>query len=206
MIGPAPDNPSQSILNAKDYYANIKIPDTWETLEDFFNWFILDAKMPLMIPWNAPITVGDDFTAISIFRKGIYQVELFLEHPALYIKTHSHPNVETIVLQLGGGSGYPSQEDFNMATQWGIINWKKPAGAVHGNDTSMDRFSGCALLSFQRWVNDEPVTSVACHWKGTTSGPIHDSAIRKQYPDMFVQGGYADVTLSMKDHTGVQEK
>jgi hypothetical protein len=204
MIGPHPDNAAQSILNPNDYYMGIKIPESWNTLEDFFNWFILDAKMPLMIPWNANIIRGDDFTAISIFRRGQYQVELYLEHPALYIRPHCHPNVETITMQLGGGEQFPSQENYNMSTRWGTIDWKRPAGLMHGDDPSGERFAGCCLLSFQKWIHNEPVTSVATHWKGTTSGMLHDSIIREQYPAMFVQNGYADVSMSIEEHDAIQ--
>lgn len=204
MIGPHPENPAQSVLDSKKYYSGILIPDNWDTLEEFFNWFVLEAKMPLMIPWNAPIVRGDDFTAISIFRKGQYQVEFFLEHPALYNRPHCHPSVETIVMQLGGGDQFPSQENFNMSTRWGTIDWKKPAGTMHGEDPSGERFAGCSLLSFQKWIYNEPVTSVATHWKGTTSGPLHDSIIREQYPTMFAQNGYADVSMSIEEHDAIQ--
>jgi hypothetical protein len=205
MIGAHPENSSQSLLNSEDYYRNMVIPNNWDTLEDFFNWFILDARMPLMIPWNAKIIHGDDFTAISIFKKGQYQVELFLEHPSLYIRTHAHPNVETINMRLGGNDQHPVQPVHNMSTQWGTIDWKKPAGLVHGSDPSGERFSGCCLLSFQKWINDEPVTSVATHWKGTTAGHLHDSIIRKEYPESFVKNGYADVTVSAEEYYALQE-
>jgi hypothetical protein len=198
MIGPNPENNMQSILNPIDYYRNITIPDSWDTLEDFFNWFILDAKMPIMVPWNSPIIRGDDFASISIFRKGQYQVELFLEFPALYGTPHCHPNVESITMQLGGGSEIGSQDGYNMSAQWGVIDWRKPAGLMHGEGVSLPTTGG-SMLSFQKWINEEPVTSIATHWKGKTSGPFHESEIRKHNPPCFVQSGYADVTLPSND-------
>jgi hypothetical protein len=200
MIGPHSENSAQSLLNPNNYYSGTLIPDNWDTLEEFFNWFVLEAKMPLMIPWNATIAHGDDFTAISIFKKASYQVEMFLEHPSICIKPHCHPNVETINLHLGGGEQWPSQEDYNMSTRWGTIDWKKPAGLLHGDNPSGERFLGWCMLSFQKWVNNEPIKSVASHWKGTTAGPIHDKLIRDHYPDSFVNNGYADVTMSQIEH------
>lgn len=198
MIGPNPENNMQSILNPIDYYRNITIPESWDTLEDFFNWFVLEAKMPIMVPWNSPIVRGDDFSSVAIFRKGQYQVELFLEYPTLHSKPHCHPNVETITLQLGGGSEFPSQANNNLSTQWGIIDWKKSAGQIHGQGASMPTAAG-SLLSFQRWTDDHPVTSIAANWKGKTSGPFHESVIREHNPNSFVQSDYADVTLQSTD-------
>lgn len=204
MIGPNPENNMQSILNPIDYYRNITIPESWNTLEDFFNWFVLDAKMPIMVPWNSPIIRGDDFSSVVIFRKGQYQVELFLEYPTLNSKPHCHPNVETITLQLGGGSEFPSHADTNVSTQWGIIDWKKEAGLMHGQGVGMPTSAG-SMLSFQRWVDDHPVTSIAANWKGKTSGPYHESVIREYNPNRFVQSDYADVTLDVNDGVGIEK-
>jgi hypothetical protein len=87
-----------------------------------------------------------------------------------------------------------------MSTRWGTIDWKKPAGLLHGDDPSGERFSGWCMLSFQKWINNEPIKSVVSHWKGTTAGPIHDKLIREHYPDSFVNNGYADVTMSQIEH------
>ena len=57
------------ILDPIDYYSTLAIPDTWNTLEDFVDWFV-DSKYPIIVPWNAEVRRTDDATTICLFRKG----------------------------------------------------------------------------------------------------------------------------------------
>jgi hypothetical protein len=196
MIFADPNDQSKSILSASSYFNSIIIPDDWNTVEDFFNWYILDAKMPLAIPWDSEIIQTEDSTAISIFKKGQYQVELILKKPTVATKNHCHPNMESITLNLGGGHASKLSE-FNMvSSKWGSISWRHPLDSMHSElrtnpDNTLNNYS---ILSFQRWI-DSPVKSALTNWKGTTSGPLHDECILRANPGKFAQSGYADVTL-----------
>ena len=64
-------NPKQELwkkISPLEYFKEVTIPDSWETIEDFTNWY-LAQRMPLMIPWDAEVIRTDDATAICIFRK-----------------------------------------------------------------------------------------------------------------------------------------
>lgn len=191
MITPDPNDGSKSILNFKEYFSNINIPDNWDNVEDFFNWFILEARMPIMIPNNAEVMQTEDSTAISLFRKGPYQVELIHKRPSIATKNHCHPNVESITLNLGGG------RSDNDTHSHGAISWRLPIGSMHSElRTNPDNALGSySLLSFQRWV-DMPVGSILTNWKGITSGPLHEELIQSHYPSKLVQSGYADITAN----------
>lgn len=71
------------------YYDNYVIPDDWDTLEDFVTWFT-ESKFPVVIPWDAEVRRTDDATTICLFRKGRYQVEIYLIYPGWVI-----PNMVT---------------------------------------------------------------------------------------------------------------
>lgn len=180
-------------FSATDFFKDLHIPDDWDTLEDFVEWY-MSSKIPLMIPWDAGVIRSDDAVAICIFRKGNYQVEFYLEYPDMYIRKHAHPRMEVIVVDMGGGSLIPTQNDSNVSRIWGRAYKKLSPGEYHGGNTSSVLSNGFVTLAFQRWENPEEMTSAAIQWKGELQGPIQVELIKEYYPDAIVTDTYADVS------------
>lgn len=199
--------PTWKHINAEDYFKDIVIPDDWNTLEDFVDWFI-EQRMPLMIPWNANVIRSDDAVAISLFRKGNYQVEFYIEYPDMYIYSHSHPRMEVITMQLGGGSRYEPNEGSttNTASVWGGLTTKLTNGNYHGGDADAGTGKGFVILAFQRWDNPEEMTSAAVQWKGELQGTWQAELIKSYYPDAFIRDGYADINRKMSTLTVTGDK
>lgn len=181
-------------LDPSEYYKDISIPDDWDTLEEFVDWYV-ESKMPLMPPWNAEVIRSDDAVAICVFKKGRYQVEFYLEYPRMTILSHSHPRMEVIIIELGGGGLYGKDEKTNVSKSWGKIQKKLLAGEYHGGDTSMNLGKGYCTLAFQRWENPEEMVSAATQWKGEIHGPIQADLIKKHKGDVFIDNKIADITL-----------
>lgn len=182
------------ILDPIDYYSTLAIPDTWNTLEDFVEWFI-DSKYPIIVPWNAEVRRTDDATTICLFRKGQFQVEIYLIYPGYMIQTHEHPGVEVITMNMGGGRR-GSKNEMGGSSIAGTLSTKLLDGETHGGESSTIMSDGYILLSFEKWSPNIKMTSAAIHWRGATAGPIHDELIKKYYPGAVIRPGYADVTLS----------
>jgi len=174
-----------------EYFSQIKIPDTWDSLEDFVEWF-MDSRMPIMVPWDANVIQTDDATALCIFRKPPYQVELYLIHPNMTIPVHGHPEMEVITVVIGGGKLH-NPGAYNCSSAWGYMSPKLTEGNVHGGTDTND-LGGYLLLSFEKWPENTTITSAAIQWKGTTAGPIHDMLIEKHHPNALKKPGYADVS------------
>lgn len=181
-------------FDSSKYFEKINIPDNWDTLEDFVEWF-LDSRMPMMIPYNAEVIRSDDACAICIFRKGQYQVEFYLEYPEMYIREHSHPRMEVITMQLGGGSLNPPQEN-GTSIIWGEASHKLLPGESHGGDLGNVIGNGFITLAFQKWDNPEEMTSAAVQWKGELQGPIQYQLIKNKKSNAHLTPNYADVTDS----------
>lgn len=163
------DRPLQNLLG--------KIPDTWQSLEEFTEWYI-NNSIPFLIPNGTGSIVTDDATSICIFRKPPYQVEFYIIHPNVNIKSHSHPDIETFTVLLGGEKTTTSG-DFGTSNTFNRLGGLKvPMNKLHGKFTE-DGYSheGFAMLSFQRWRHGVEITSAALNWKGTTAGPIHDKLL-----------------------------
>lgn len=173
------------------YLSNITLPNSWNSLEEFISWFI-ESRFPLLIPFDAPVFITDDATAISIFRKPPYQVEWYIIHPNKSIPYHGHPALEIITIPLGGGNLMKPEDKFKIIYHYGDFSSKLENGSFHGGKDS-DFSKGFVLLSFEKWPENVPITSASVWWEGTTAGPIHDKLIESYYPGAVKGSGYANI-------------
>jgi len=161
------------------------IPDTWLSTEEFVKWYI-DNKTPFMPPPNVEIFRTDDATSFCMFRKGQFQVELYLIHPQPNVPTHEHPFVEVVEVAVTN-------------TTIDIIPVLKN-GQSHGTGIrEKANIIGYPLISIQRWHPKVLPTTVSVQWKGNTVGPIHEQLIKRFHPDAYIIDGYADVTRTKNE-------
>lgn len=194
MIDPFNDYASQNNIIVSSYdevrnmlviqgpapYPNLTVPDTWSDVEEFGDWWIR-AGMPLSFPENAEVFLSDDATAICLFRKGRFQVELYLIHPNPKVPIHEHPDVEVIKVRLNGKK-YP------------YLSGTLRNGEAHGAGLRLEsEVRGYPLVAIQHWLTREP-TTIASMWRGETVGPKQEALIKRFNPDAYIKDGYADTT------------
>jgi hypothetical protein len=164
---------------------NIEVPETWNDVEEFGRWWV-GAGLPLLYPEKPEVFRTDDATAISIFRKGRFQVELYLIHPRPKLPDHEHPGVEVIKMRMGHTGDLTFS---NVLTD----------GNSHGAGIRLEaEVLGFPLIAIQHWKTRDPIT-VAAMWKGKTVGPLQEELIKRFHPDAYVVDGYADITRKMTD-------
>lgn len=160
-----------------EYFSNLEVPETWETLEDFVDWY-MRSKMPLRIPADSIISVTDNATAITTFKHKNYQVEMYIIHPASTIDFHYHPDMEVIQMLVGDTNG--------SLEKWGGAGVKTKPKMGHGNPEDQAG-NGLVLMVFEKWLNNAPITSAAIQWKGPVPGPKQEALITKYYPNAVVR-------------------
>jgi hypothetical protein len=161
------------------------IPETWDTVEEFAKWYI-GNEIPFMPPSGVEIFNTDDATSFCMFKKGQFQVELYLIHPKPFVPIHEHPYVEVIETVV------------NESMVHLVPTLKN--GQAHGvgiRDKAEEK--GYALVSIQRWHPKFVPTTVSVQWRGKTAGPLHEALIKRFYPNAYINNGYADVTRKMTD-------
>lgn len=157
-------------------YPKLRVPDDWATIEEFVEWYIVSGK-PILVPWDAGTIRTDDATAICVFRKGVYQVELYIIHPGYDIPVHAHPDMEVITMTIGGGGVCGDRRPmFGTSSNYGRMS-KIVDGEYHGGKPTKTG-TGFMILSFEKFLNGTKPSSAALQWKGVTAGPIHDELIR----------------------------
>lgn len=166
--------------------ANLEVPETWKDVTEFGVWWV-NNKMPIRFPIGAEVFRTDDATAVSLFKHGRFQVELYLIHPHPQLQDHEHPGVEVIKVRMGNNNETVGFTD------------ALTDGRAHGAGVRLEAETvGFPLLAIQHWKTQEP-TTIASMWKGKTVGPMQEALIKRFHPDAYVVPGYADITRKMTD-------
>ena len=159
-----------------------------DELDDFLTWFLSASptlgKIPVM---SAVTSFGKDEQGGHVmsgvwYRKEQFQVELFIVSGPCIIPEHTHPNVDSFEVLLGG------QIRFSHSSKWKIpetyqvdtnidgtspyrgntirVNHNDPHGGIVGP-------GGAMFFSVQHWLNDVKPHSVGLDWNGYTSSEEH---------------------------------
>ena len=168
----------------------IKIPNDWDSLEDFATWY-RDAGFPLMPPYDTKVYVSDITYSTIVFRRGKYQAELYFVAPNSEIAMHTHDHESMFVLLAGsmegyreGGSGtsrlgkrYTGDGVDGVDPDYGTFADISVIGENHGLRTLEH---GCAFYNLERWAENIVPTSAIEAYIGEPMGPIHE-AVMKEY-------------------------
>lgn len=165
---------------------SINIPNTWDSLKDFAQWYI-ENNYPIRVPENARVYPTDVSYSCCVFRQDVYQVEIYLAKPNFSSSKHTHP-FEQLIIFLGGhlsGANQNSQtigslgEPITSASsstiphkQFGRVSSILTPGNWHsisGHD------QGFIFFNLQRWSDAKQMTSAVVEYNGDSLGTIHDS-------------------------------
>lgn len=162
--------------------------DDFKDVTEFVNYFLENVDCLLAVPSHTGpiVTMAQNVTALVIYRKGQFQVEMIIVPPNSFIPEHVHPNIDSYEVSVGGGlclsrNGQwtvretldldpPSPEDPNLNRKRGGAIRVRP-GDVHGGCFGHE---GAVFYSVQHWLNGVKPTSVAHDYSGKVLGPDHE--------------------------------
>lgn len=155
------------------------------TLLHYLKW-ILSNPIPRIPLYEAVGYVGG-VTKVLWHREGQFQTQMFVMPPNYIIPEHTHPNVDSFEVYLGGQisfshSGYfvVKENTFNKTTitgenvgNWSIVqvNHNDKHGGVIGEH-------GGVFLSVQKWLNGVKPHCVACDYEGQTMNQQHLESVK----------------------------
>ena len=161
----------------------------WNTLEEFVDWY-KSNNYPLRPPFEDPVYVNDNSHSYVLYREGEYQAELYLVAPNSYVPPHSHPNMENIIIVLGGEMDLRNGKDYYDLTNFfdapsptgtsklfGISTPKMTADTPHEVNILN---KGAAFISLERWMNGSIPTSATLRWNGEAVGEIHKQQLKDE--------------------------
>jgi hypothetical protein len=120
-----------------------------------------------------------DVTAVVWYRSDQFQVEMFIAPPNYIIPEHTHPNVESYEMYLGGDICFSHSKYWVAESdliKFPNSNDKKGALIkVRTNDSHGGVFgaNGGVFMSIQHWLNGVKPHSVALDYDGVVMGDDH---------------------------------
>lgn len=159
----------------------------WPSVVEFMDWYMENGR-PINFG-DQEVFCTDDATAVCLFRRGQFQVELYLIHPNPLVQAHEHPDVDVIKMRIFNDLAVASPALTN--------------GNSHGDGMRLEaEKQGFPLLAFQHWKNGTP-TTIASSWKGETAGPKHSALIKRFHPNALNKLNYADITREVQNESNI---
>jgi hypothetical protein len=144
---------------------------TFDTLEAFLVWWL--KSKPLKPPFTNDMLMIDGMAnGAVLYRDGPFQVQLFIIQPHTEIVEHTHPNMDSYEVYLGGDiefshSGKKQTEIETLRDVDGVCSEYGKVIRVKPNDIHGGKFGdkGGLFLSVQHWINGASPTSANIEWR-----------------------------------------
>ena len=154
-------------------------------LDNFAFNFRAKARVFGYIPDDVVATYKiQDVTAVVWYRSGQFQVEMFIVPPNYVIPEHTHPNVESYEMYLGGDISFSHTGRWISADDLiKVPGTDDPKGGlikVRTTDSHGGAFGprGGVFMSIQHWLNGVEPHSVAHDYDGVVMGADHLYGVR----------------------------
>ena len=173
-----------------------------DDLTVFLEWALNNLTIVSMVPYKNPVWKIQDVTSTLLYRQPPYQIQLFSVPGNTIIPEHTHPNVDSYEVYLGGNINFshlgeyvtPAEkicedpENKTAMPRGGVIR-------VHPNDKHGGIFGpeGGVFLSVQKWLNGVEPHCVAADYIGVVMGEDHYKKVKFGDPVFKNQLSEADV-------------
>ena len=149
-----------------------------DELERFCVSFLEKMTVLGAVPFEGAVSKIENVTGILLYRSGQFQVQMFAVPEGTIIPEHTHPNVDSIEVYMGGNihfshSGKYSYDGAFLIPDGGPLGLAKKRGnliRVRPNDIHGGVFGkgGGVFLSVQHWLNGVTPHCVAADYDGIT--------------------------------------
>jgi hypothetical protein len=159
-----------------------------DPVENFCDWFLNNSSVLGGVPYAQAVWKIEDVTSILLYRKEPFQVQMFAVPEGTIIPEHTHPNVDSIEVYVGGNimfshSGkyvFPAEEIQPQDGPLGCANKRGTRIRVRPNDVHGGVFGegGGVFLSVQHWLNGVKPHCVSADYDGVTMGEHHLAGVK----------------------------
>ncbi len=159
-----------------------------DELEKFCSQFIKKMNVLGAVPFAGAVSKIQDVTAILLYRKDQFQVQMFAVPEGTIIPEHTHPNVDSIEVYVGGNIHFshsgkytcPKNLVFARDGLFGLASRRGETIRVRPNDRHGGVFGegGRVFLSVQHWLNGVKPHCVAADYTGVTMGEHHLAGVK----------------------------
>lgn len=158
-----------------------------DPLERFLEWFLKSGPNIGLIPLMGAVHKVEDVWSVRWFKHGQFQVQLFVVPPNYVIPEHTHPNVDSFEVYLGGQIRFSHQGKWVVPEsalveegEYGTAPMRGMTIRVRPNDLHGGVFgeSGGVFMSVQHWLNGVEPHCVGSDYDGIVMGPNHYASVK----------------------------
>jgi hypothetical protein len=170
---------------------NTNLPD--DELTRFLRFYMNNAGPLAFVPLHDTVHDVDGVRSVTMFREGQFQVQMFIAPPNKIIPEHTHPNVDSYEVYVGGqirfskhGKWCATEDEANAADVRDLCGLRGTAIRVYPQDPhgGVAGPSGSCFLSVQHWLNGVAPTCVANDYTGVVMGEDHLSKVTTGAPEL----------------------
>ena len=154
-----------------------------DALEQFCDQFLTKSPVIGTVPFAGAVSRVEDVTCILMYRRDQFQVQMFAVPEGVIIPEHTHPNVDTIqvyvggsiLFSLGGHFVYPEKQLFAMNGPLKCASKRGYTMRVGPNDKhgAVAGPGGGVFMAVQHWLNGIAPHCVSADYDGVTMGEDH---------------------------------
>ena len=168
-----------------------------DKLEKFCEWFLERIPVIGMVPLHGAVGRFENVASLILYRNPPFQVQMFMTSDGFIVPEHTHPNVDSIEVYMGGDIKFSHGGVFAGRDKWkkfeGATIPEAPPGLgmdegrlgtsrrrgmmirvrpndVHGGITGK---GGGVFLSVQHWLNGIEPHCISNDYSGVAMGPDH---------------------------------
>ena len=159
-----------------------------DVLEDFCSSFLKKAPVLGAVPFAGAVSKIEDVTAILLYRRDQFQVQMFAVPEGTIIPEHAHPNVDSFEVYVGGNIQlsldgrhvyspailFENKGPLKLASRRGERVRVRP-NQIHGATIGA---GGAVFLSIQHWLNGIKPHCVAADYDGVAMGEHHLAQVK----------------------------
>jgi hypothetical protein len=164
----------------------VPAPAAGDPLEQFLVWFEKQRLSIGLVPLLGAVHKIEDVYSVKWYQEGQFQIQLFIVPPNYIIPEHTHPNVDSYEVYVGGQirfskhGKYTARESmFTQPDDNGCSQLRRSVLRVRPHDKHGGVFGpgGGVFMSVQHWLNGVKPHCVAADYTGTVMGRDHMSRV-----------------------------
>lgn len=164
----------------------------FDDLSGFLNWVLRELPSIWAAPKKDSVWRVGEVTSTLLYRQAPYQVQLFSVPGGTIIPEHTHPNVDSYEVYIGGDIKFSFEGEYVHSDeeleedQYGLSKARGNVIRVRPNNKHGGVFGpgGGVFLSVQKWLNGVEPHCVALDYIGTCVDEHHYQSVVTGEPEL----------------------
>ena len=179
----------------------------FDDLSLFLEWVLTEMPPIWVVPRKQSVWRIGEVTSTLLYRKAPYQVQLFSVPGNFIIPEHTHPNVDSYEVYVGGDIRFSFEGEYVHTSEdleedeHGLCKARGSVIRVRPNNKHGGMFgpAGGTFLSVQKWLNEVEPHCVAMDYIGICLSEDHYNNVVNGKPELKEELTEYDVVRAVEE-------